>query len=433
MSTGIFRPVSTISRHDCQICGFALGTTFRDRADWVRRFPFHPDTDRSGNSRWTRTSLASESNFKIVLRIVVGGEVRWTALHFFSTRDPAGTPIRWTGSIDDITEQKRAEEALRRSEESYALAVAGSDDGVWDIDFVSRRAFFSARARALAGLPPGSQLIPLEEFLDGLPIHPEDMPRRRAAVEAHLSGEAPAYEGEFRMRQLDGHYRWRRIHGLCVRDADGNPHRMAGSISDVDVRHRTEEALRLSEERTSLALEASEEGHFDLDVVTDNLFISDRMCDILGYPPGTRSWKGDDFMSQYPSTAMTSRLTTPWSGRPWRKGGQITMSSSSASCGPWVKCGGSGRAPRSRATPKAMRCGARAWRGISRRRNSGRRRCAPWSRNCVAHSAWRRSAPSPAASRTTSTTSSARSSATARWRCSKRAAGTRCAATSTAS
>jgi PAS domain S-box-containing protein len=64
-----------------------------------------------------------------------------------------------------------------------------------------------------------------------------------------MAGKTLAYEGEWRMRKPDGEYRWIKIHGLCIRDAAGRPYRMAGSISDIDVRRRTEEALRASEEQ----------------------------------------------------------------------------------------------------------------------------------------------------------------------------------------
>src|SRR5262245_17283946 len=149
----------------------------------------------------------------------------------------------------DITARKRAEEALRLSEERYALAVAGSDDGVWDFDFVNRRVFASARAREICGLPPGPDVQPMDEWFERLPIHPEDAPKRVEAMEAHMAGRSLAYEGEWRMRDLDGRYRWIKIHGLCIRDAAGRPHRMAGSISDIDARRRAEEALRASEEQ----------------------------------------------------------------------------------------------------------------------------------------------------------------------------------------
>ena len=62
----------------------------------------------------------------------------------------------------------------------------------------------------------------MDEWFASLAIHPEDLPRRLAAMQAHLAGKTPAYEGEFRLRQPDGIYRWRRLHGLCLRDADGH-------------------------------------------------------------------------------------------------------------------------------------------------------------------------------------------------------------------
>ena len=203
-----------------------------------------------------------------------------------------------TARLAASEERTRAEEALRRSEERYALAVAGSADGVWDVDFAARRVFVSARARELVGLPHGPEIVPMDEYFAMLPIHPEDLPRRDAALQAHLTGKTPAYEGEFRLRQLDGVYRWRRLHGLCLRDANGNPYRMAGSISDVDARRRAEDALRLSEERYALALEVAEEGHWDWNVQTDEIFASAQARRLVDVPQDVESRTRSDIMAR---------------------------------------------------------------------------------------------------------------------------------------
>jgi PAS domain S-box-containing protein len=184
--------------------------------------------------------------------------------------------------------RRQVEAALRKSEQRYALAVAGSHDGIWDIDFVARSVFFSARTRELCGLPPGPEVVPLDGWFEALPLHSEDRPKRLAAVEAHLSGKAPTYEGEFRLLQLDGVYRWRHLHGVCVRDADGRPLRMTGSITDVDARRRAEEALRESEQRYELAMAASESGYWDWQIPTDRYHTSPRAFELAGYPPGTK-------------------------------------------------------------------------------------------------------------------------------------------------
>ena len=186
----------------------------------------------------------------------------------FITFSIAGLAVGWWSF-----RRRQVEAALRESEERYALAVAGSYDGVWDIDFVARSVFFSARTRELCGLAPGPEVVPLDGWFEALPLHPEDRPRRLAAVQTHLSGKAPAYEGEFRLLQPDGVYRWRHVHGVCVRDANGKPLRMAGSISDVDARKRAEEALRESEQRYELAMAASESGYWDWHVPTNRFYV----------------------------------------------------------------------------------------------------------------------------------------------------------------
>ncbi|MEO8381538.1 MAG: ATP-binding protein [Acidobacteriota bacterium] len=105
-----------ISPRLLQICGYAPGTTFRDRAEWERRLPCHPDDRTTWDEALARHFAGRDSNFKMELRIVVEGEVRWTAAHFLSTRDAEGKPVRWTGSIGDITEAKLADLTLRTME-----------------------------------------------------------------------------------------------------------------------------------------------------------------------------------------------------------------------------------------------------------------------------------------------------------------------------
>jgi PAS domain S-box-containing protein len=216
---------------------------------FMQSLPVHPD-DKPIREAALESHLAGRApSYEGEWRIRgADGAYRWVRVHGLCVRDAAGKPQRMAGSISDIDARKRAEEALRASEERYALAVAGSDDGIWDYDFASGRVFASPRARELSGLPPGPEMLPASEWLKSLPIHPDDKARWEASREAHLSGETPAYEGEWRMRHADGTYRWVRVHGLCLRDAAGRPYRMAGSISDIDDRKRAEEALRASEE-----------------------------------------------------------------------------------------------------------------------------------------------------------------------------------------
>jgi PAS domain S-box-containing protein len=270
-----------------EIYGFAPGTMFNGRDDFVRRIPFHPE-DRLQMARAVAEHFAGKrARLDIQMRFTRDAETRWAHLSAVALRDAAGAVARWTGTVREITEHKRVEEALRESEDRFARAVAGSYDGVWDVDFVARKVFFSARTRELCGLPPGPEVVPLEGCFESMPLHPEDRPKRDAAVEAHLSGKAPVYEGEFRFLQPDGVYRWRHLHGVCVRDARGKPLRVAGSISDVDGRRRTEDALRESEQGYELAMDASESGYWDWHIPTNRYFASPRAIELAGFPPGT--------------------------------------------------------------------------------------------------------------------------------------------------
>ena len=267
-----------------ELSGLPPGPEEEPISAFMQSLPVHPD-DKSVRAGALEAHLAGRAaSYEGEWRIRgADGAYRWVRVHGLCVRDAAGKPQRMAGSISDIDARKRAEEALRASEERYALAVAGSDDGIWDYDFASGQVFASARARELSGLPPGPEMLPAAQWLDSLPIHPDDRSRWEATRDAHLSGRTPAYEGEWRMRHADGTYRWVRVHGLCLRDAAGKPYRMAGSISDIDDRKRAEEALRASEEHYRAIFNAAADALVLRDAEAKVVDVNPAFLQISGY------------------------------------------------------------------------------------------------------------------------------------------------------
>jgi PAS domain S-box-containing protein len=176
-------------------------------------------------------------------------------------RDGEGRPLRWTGSLSDVTVRKLSEEALRKSEERFALAVAGSNDGIWDWDTQSGRMFMSERAQRIYGLEPDSTMRLRDEWLALLQLHPEDVAEQEEAIQSYLDGRAPHYDGEWRVGRADGSYRWVRVRGLCVRDDSGTPLRLAGSVSDIDAHKRAQASLQQAQRLEAVGTLASGIAH----------------------------------------------------------------------------------------------------------------------------------------------------------------------------
>jgi diguanylate cyclase (GGDEF)-like protein/PAS domain S-box-containing protein len=137
---------------------------------------------------------------------------------------------------------QRTRFALIESEERYALAVRGANDGIWDWDLRSGRFYCSPRCKEMLGYAPDEIEDAIGEWLGR--VHPDDRAAVRSALQAHVDGETPHFEAEHRLRARDGAYRWMLARGLAVRDADGRATRVAGSLSDVTDRKQTEARLQ---------------------------------------------------------------------------------------------------------------------------------------------------------------------------------------------
>jgi diguanylate cyclase (GGDEF)-like protein/PAS domain S-box-containing protein len=141
----------------------------------------------------------------------------------------------------DLRERRRAEEALRHSEERYALAARGANDGLWDWDLRTNEVYFSARWAAMLGHREQELGSGPEEWLAR--VHPGDRARLRRELRDHLQGGSPHFQCEHRVRHRDGSFRWMLSRGLAVRDERGEPSRMAGSQTDITERKLAESRL----------------------------------------------------------------------------------------------------------------------------------------------------------------------------------------------
>jgi len=155
--------------------------------------------------------------------------------------DADGNPVNVVTTCENISARKAAEQALRESEERYALSARGANDGLWDWNIDSGDVYFSDRWKAILGYSDQEIEPKIDAWLDR--VHPEDLERVKGELDTHLIGHSVHYENEHRVRHWDRTYRWVLVRAVAVRDEEGRPHRMAGSLTDITPRKQVEEQL----------------------------------------------------------------------------------------------------------------------------------------------------------------------------------------------
>lgn len=133
------------------------------------------------------------------------------------------------------------DDLLRESEQRYALAARGANDGLWDWNMESRQVYYSPRWKSLLGYTDDEITNSPDEWFRR--VHPDDIDALRKNLKNHLHSQSEHFEASFRILNKQNVYRWVDMRAITLFDREGRPVRMCGAINDITQRRLAEEQL----------------------------------------------------------------------------------------------------------------------------------------------------------------------------------------------
>jgi PAS domain S-box-containing protein len=258
-------------------------------------FGYDRDLARKDARPWRDTVHPADRDrvFKALETALAGREIGWSDEYRFLKADgseayvlarahilraESGKAVRMIGSITDITERKNMEKALSESEQRFRALASYAPVGIFETDAGGNCLFVNELWCRMAGLT--------QEEVKGVgwrkAIHPDDREKVVAEWSGTVREERPFFM-ECRFQSPSGQVTWVAAASVAIRDAEGKMLRYLGTVSDITVRKLAEEALKESERRLLLVLDATNEGIWDWNTKTGEVYFSPRWYESLGY------------------------------------------------------------------------------------------------------------------------------------------------------
>jgi PAS domain S-box-containing protein len=251
------------------------------REEWVSSI--HPE-DLEGVVLALGAAIDLGTKYQCEYRtLLLSGEARWLASRGEILRDSDGQPSRAIGTVADVTERKQLEEKLRYATESLNIAQTAAGLATFDFNFGRNTRLCSDNFHALLGIPPSTKLDDLNLLLSR--VHPEDVARSRSAP-LEATPKEPSYRCEYRVLLDGGGERWIAEKATVSWGASGEIARITGAIVDISDLKRTEAALDSIESRLERAVRGTQDGLWEINLVTDEPWFGLRFEEMLGYSVG---------------------------------------------------------------------------------------------------------------------------------------------------
>lgn len=210
------------------------------------------------------------------------GSLYWERAIISPIRNASGEITHFAAIKDDISEQKRGEEALQRSEARLQLAYDAAAIAAWDLDLVTGTSVWTPKLYDLLGLDRGH---PVSATLFFEHVHPDDLAHVRGKFADSVACRA-TFNEEFRIRRRDGAVRHLVGVGRVVEEAEGRPTRMIGVNYDITERRRAEEAVRASEKRLSAIIDTAVDAIVVIDERGIIQSVNPAVQKMFGHTPG---------------------------------------------------------------------------------------------------------------------------------------------------
>ena len=279
---GLMAPDGTLieaNRLSLEACGFSrdevIGKKFWD-CGWWNRSPALMDMVREGSRQAAEGRLFRQE----ATYFWADGTERFVDLIIAPVKDATGRVLFLAPTGSDITERTRAETALRLERERLSFALKAGRMGVYDLDLVRDKLWWSTEMFPLFGVDE-ARFTPTREALETF-MHPDD----RAEFWRHFEEtvrERREFVHEFRMVRPDGTVRWIGNRAQTEYDATGLPVRNFGVALDITELKQVEQALRESEQRFQIAARATNDAIWSWDLGTNGLWWNDGVQTLFGY------------------------------------------------------------------------------------------------------------------------------------------------------
>ncbi len=277
-SEGIYTFISPVVKN-------ILGYTPEEIIGKMCFYDLHPQGEHDEIKKTAFGFFTRKEHFRELVRpaLTRSGEIRWLSTNGIPLLNPDGTLRGYRGSYTDITERRQMETELTSERTRLAGIIKGTHVGTWEWNVQTGETVFNERWAEIIGYTL-EEISPTTIETWNKYCHPDDLKRCKEMLEKNFRGELPYYDVEVRMRHKNGEWVWVYDRGKVVtRTKEGKPLLMLGTHQDITKRKRIENELLTANERYELAVSGVNDGIWDWDITTGELYLSPRWKQMLGY------------------------------------------------------------------------------------------------------------------------------------------------------